>query len=97
MAVECGFDCLRGTIFFDSILDYCKQHNLRYMPFVGKITGRPSVLEGTIDGMIEEANSLLAKGVYGIDLLGYRSVSYTHLPMFCLSCQTNRPHFDAKR
>lgn len=72
MAVECGFDCLMGTIFFDSILDYCKQHDLRYMPFVGKITGRPSVLEGTIDGMIEEANSLLAKGVYGIDLLGYR-------------------------
>ncbi|MBS1336014.1 MAG: hypothetical protein HP031_00145 [Oscillospiraceae bacterium] len=72
MAVECGFDCLMGTIFFDSILDYCKQHDLRYMPFVGKITGRPSVLEGTIDGMIKEANSLLAKGVYGIDLLGYR-------------------------
>lgn len=72
MAVECGFDCLMGTIFFDSILDYCKQHDLRYMPFVGKITGRPSVLEGTIDGMIEEANNLLAKGVYGIDLLGYR-------------------------
>lgn len=41
------------------------------MPFVGKITGRPSVLEGTIEGMIEEANSYLAKGCdMGIDLLG---------------------------
>ena len=42
------------------------------MPFVGKITGRPSVLEGSIQGMIDEANSYIEKGAYGIDLLGYR-------------------------
>lgn len=72
MAVACGFDCLMGTIFFDSVNDYCKDNNMKYMPFVGKITGRPSVLEGTIEGMIEEANALLEKGVYGFDLLGYR-------------------------
>lgn len=72
MAVECGFDMLMGTIFFDSINDYCKAHNLKYMPFVGHITGRPSVLEGTIQGMIDEANRYIAKGAYGIDLLGYR-------------------------
>lgn len=72
MAVACGVDVLMGTLFFDSINDYCKANGLKYMPFVGKITGRPSVLEGTIEGMIEEANSYLAKGVYGIDLLGYR-------------------------
>lgn len=72
MAVECGVDVLMGTLYFDSINDYCKANNLKYMPFVGKITGRPSVLEGTIEGMIEEANSYLAKGVYGFDLLGYR-------------------------
>ena len=72
MAVACGVDVLMGTLFFDSINDYCKANGLKYMPFVGKITGRPSVLEGTIEGMIEEANSYLDKGVYGIDLLGYR-------------------------
>ena len=72
VAVECGFDCLMGTLFFDSVNDYCKANNLEYMPFVGKITGRPSVLEGTIEGMIDEANSLIAKGVAGFDLLGYR-------------------------
>ena len=72
MAVACGVDVLMGTLYFDSINDYCKANNLKYMPFVGKITGRPSVLEGTIEGMIEEANSYLAKGVYGFDLLGYR-------------------------
>ena len=42
------------------------------MPFVGKITGRPSVLEGTIEDMIREANDYISRGVYGIDLLGYR-------------------------
>jgi hypothetical protein len=61
-----------GTLYFDSINDYCKANNLKYMPFVGKITGRPSVLEGTIEGMIDEAKSYLAKGVAGFDLLGYR-------------------------
>ena len=72
MAVECGVDILMGTLYFDSINEYCKKNNLKYMPFVGKITGRPSILEGTIEGIIEEANALLMKGVYGFDLLGYR-------------------------
>lgn len=72
MAVECGTDVLMGTIFHDSILDYCKANGLRYMPFVGRITGRPSVLEGTIDEMVREAKAYVAKGAYGIDLLGYR-------------------------
>lgn len=72
MAVECGCDILMGTIFFDSINEFCKKNNLKYMPFVGKIVDRPSILNGTIEGMIEEANSYLKKGVYGFDLLGYR-------------------------
>lgn len=72
MAVDCGFDFLMGTLFFDSINEYTRKNNLHYLPFVGKISGRPSILEGTIEGMIDEANSLLKKGVYGFDLLGYR-------------------------
>lgn len=71
-AVACGFDVLMGTKYFDSILRYCKEHRLRYMPFVGDITGRPSVLTGSIDGMIAEAKECLDKGADGIDLLAYR-------------------------
>ena len=71
-AVECGVDILMGTMFFDSVNEYCKEHNLRYMPFVGNVYDRPSVLDGTIDGMIAQANECIAKGAYGIDLLGYR-------------------------
>ena len=72
MAVECGCDILMGTMFFDSINEFCKKNNLKYMPFVGKVTGRPSILEGTIEEIIDEANNYLKKGVYGFDLLGYR-------------------------
>lgn len=71
-AVACNCDFLMGTTFFDSVNDFCKSNHLKYMPFVGKITGRPSVLEGTPEDMVKEAEEYIAKGVYGIDLLGYR-------------------------
>ena len=72
LALECGCDILMGTMFFDSINEFCKKNNLRYMPFVGNVTERPSILEGEIDEIIKEANEYLKKGVYGFDLLGYR-------------------------
>lgn len=72
IALECGCDILMGTVFFDSINEFCKKNNLKYMPFVGKVTERPSILEGEIDEIIKEANEYLKKGVYGFDLLGYR-------------------------
>jgi len=72
MAVECGCHILMGTVFFDSIGVFCMENNLKYMPFVGKVTNRPSILGGDIEGMISEANRCLDKGVYGFDLLGYR-------------------------
>ena len=72
LALECGCDILMGTVFFDSINEFCKKNNLRYMPFVGNVTERPSILEGEIDEIIKETNEYLKKGVYGFDLLGYR-------------------------
>lgn len=72
IAVECGCDILMGTIYFRSIHDFCKQHDLKYMPFVGRVEGRPSVLSGEISEMMAEAKSYIEQGVYGIDLLGYR-------------------------
>ena len=75
MAVECGVDILMGTVFYDSINNFCKENNLKYMPFVGQVSERPSILEGDIDDMIQEANIYISKGAYGIDLLGYRYIS----------------------
>lgn len=72
MAAECECDILMGTMFFDSVNEFCKKNKLKYMPFVGEIAGRPSILRGNVEEMIAEANRYLEKGVYGFDLLGYR-------------------------
>lgn len=72
IAIECEVDILMGTVFFDSVNELCKDNNIKYMPFVGEIIGRPSILNGSIEAMIDEANKYIEKGVYGIDLLGYR-------------------------
>lgn len=74
MAALCDCDILMGTLFFDSVNDFCKSNHLKYMPFVGSVKNRPSVLDGTIEDMINEANTYLKKGVYGFDLLGYRYI-----------------------
>lgn len=74
-AAECGCDILMGTKFFDSVNQFCAQHHIRYMPFVGDVNERPSILSGSIDSIIAEAKACLAKGVYGIDLLSYRYVA----------------------
>lgn len=71
-ASECGCDILMGTLFYDSVNDFCKSRNIKYMPFVGEVKNRPSVLEGSVCDMIKRADEYLEKGAYGIDLLGYR-------------------------
>lgn len=72
MAKECNCDMLIGTLFFDSVNEFCKNNNIKYMPFIGKVSGRPSVLEGDPEEMLKEANKYIEKGVYGINILGYR-------------------------
>ncbi len=72
MAAECGCEILLGTLFFDSVNSFCKEHNIKYMPFVGNVSNRPSILEGDIEKMKAQAFEYLNKGVYGIDLLSYR-------------------------
>ena len=75
MAVDCGFDYLMGTMYFDSIADLAKESGLLYLPFVGKVEDRPSVLKGSIQEIIDEALNLVkTKKVDGFDLLGYRYV-----------------------
>lgn len=72
LAVELGFDYLMGTLFYDNVYDYLKKNKVKYLPFCGKVFGSPSVLEGTFEEIIKDANDMLGKGVYGIDLLAFR-------------------------
>lgn len=72
LAAECNCDLLMGTLYYDSILGFCRDHHMKYMPYVGTVTERPSVLSGSIEDMILQGEHLLHNGVYGINLLGYR-------------------------
>ncbi|MBE6812304.1 MAG: hypothetical protein E7523_05430 [Ruminococcaceae bacterium] len=72
LAADCGCDILMGTVFFDSVNAFCHEHDIRYMPFVGHVHERPSVLDGDIDEILKEAKLCIEKGAYGVDLLVYR-------------------------
>lgn len=72
LARDCGCDILMGTTFHRSISDFCRDNNIGYFPFVGKIEGRPSVLTGEISEIVQEAIEAIEDGASGIDLLGYR-------------------------
>lgn len=72
LAAECGCDMLMGTKFHQPVADFCRENGIRYLPFVGTISGRPSVLTGTIGEIIAEAKDVIRRGAYGVDLLGYR-------------------------
>jgi len=75
MAVDMGFDYLMGTIYFPSIWDIVgkgKDKKIKYFPFFGNIYDRPSILDGTIDELVEEAKKLESLGADGFDLLLYR-------------------------
>ena len=73
-AIDCGFDCLCGTIYYESVHKKLEEAGVTYMPFVGKVHGSPSVLEGTNEEIIAEAKALKEKGIKGFDILAYRHV-----------------------
>ena len=75
MAVDMGFNYLMGTIYFPSIWDIVgkgKDKKIKYFPFFGNIYDRPSILDGTIEELVDEAKKLEALGADGFDLLLYR-------------------------
>jgi hypothetical protein len=71
-AVDFGFDFLMGTLFFPEVWEFLKEKDIKYSPFVGKVSGSPSILEGTVDSMVEETLFLDSQGVHGVDLLAFR-------------------------
>lgn len=73
-AIEIGVDILLGGTRVDDVLPIIKGTGIQYFPFAGRITGHPSVLEGSIEEIVESARAITARdGVHGLDLLAYRS------------------------
>jgi hypothetical protein len=72
LAVEAGFDYLMGTVYYDSINDYLADKAVLYYPFPGHVHGHPSILDGSVEQIVEHACQLESNGVDGLDLLTYR-------------------------
>ncbi len=72
LALDCGFDYLMGTVFYDSVLKLMKGQATRFFPFAGKVSGHPSILEGSIPEIVADGRRMEALGVAGFDLLAYR-------------------------
>ena len=73
-AIDCGFDILMGTVYYESVHTFLAEHNMEYSPFVGKVSGSPSILEGTNEEIIQNARDLMSKGIHAFDILAYRHV-----------------------
>jgi len=71
-AAECGIDQIMGTVYSSAIHDFLDKRNIPYKPFIGKVSGNPSILEGGTQEIINDAKKLLDRGVCGFDLLAYR-------------------------
>ena len=69
-----GIDQIMGTVYSASIHDFLDKNNILYKPFIGKVSGNPSILEGNSEEIINEAILLLERGVSGFDLLAYRYI-----------------------
>src|SRR5512146_2815859 len=63
LAVEAGFDILMGTVFFDSILEHLQGKPIQYFPFPGHVHSHPSILDGTMEEIVEHARLLESRGV----------------------------------
>lgn len=72
-AVALGIDVLMGGTRPGVVAPIIAGAPIRYYPFPGEIVGHPSVLRGSLDSIVQSAQTLLAlEGVHGLDLLAYR-------------------------
>ncbi|MDR0361659.1 MAG: hypothetical protein LBJ46_03085 [Planctomycetota bacterium] len=73
LAIDCGFDYLLGTLYFDSVMKLFAGAKTRYLPFIGKVRGHPSILEGTPGEIAADGLRVQKAGAHGVDILAYRN------------------------
>lgn len=95
-AVEIGVDVLLGGTRVDDVLPIIQGTGIQYFPFPGRITGHPSVLEGSIEEIVHSAQAMTARdGVHGLDLLAYRSVENVPELMKAVCAAVSKPVYVA--
>lgn len=73
-ATEIGIDVLLGGTQVDDVLPIIAGTTIQYCPFPGRISGHPTILDGSIDEIVASAKTQASRdGVHGLDLLAYRS------------------------
>jgi hypothetical protein len=76
LALKIGADNLIGgmPIYIKKTMNYLKQKRaqLRFYPYIGRITGHPCVLEGSVERIITDGKEAHEHGINGINLLLYR-------------------------
>lgn len=91
-AVDIGVDVLLGGTHVDYVLPLLEASGIRYYPFPGRITGHPSVLEGSIEDIVASAQAIAARpGVHGLDLLAYRSSQDVPALMAAVCAAVDKP------
>ncbi|KGS15216.1 cupin, partial [Pseudomonas coronafaciens] len=95
-AVEIGVDILLGGTRVDDVLPIITETGIQYFPFPGLITGHPSVLEGSIEEIVDSAKAMAARdGVHGLDLLAYRSAENVPELMRAVCAAVSKPVYVA--
>ena len=95
-AAEIGVDVLLGGTRVDDVLPIINSTDIQYFPFPGRITGHPSVLEGTIEEIVESARAISGRdGVHGLDLLAYRSAENVPELMKAVCAAVSKPVYIA--
>jgi len=73
VALAIGVDYLLGGRHVEDALSLLRGSSVRYFPFAGRTVGHPTVLEGTMNEIVDDARRIAAMpGVHGLDLLAYR-------------------------
>jgi hypothetical protein len=72
-ALKIGVDYLLGGRHVEDALLLLRGSQVRYFPFAGRTVAHPTVLQGKIDEIVEDARRIASiSGVHGLDLLVYR-------------------------
>jgi uncharacterized protein related to proFAR isomerase len=72
-ALDIGVDYLLGGRHVDDALPLLRGSAVQYFPFAGHTVGHPTILQGTMDEIVEDARRIASlPGVHGLDLLAYR-------------------------
>jgi len=82
-AIRVGADYLIGSMprFTGKTLEYLKEKkaNLKFFPYIGKVTGHPCVLNGSVDEIVNNGVEFGKMGIHGINLLLYRYTGNVNL------------------